>query len=86
MDLHLVLKHKWYDMIADGVKPEEYRKIGDFWESRLWRRREKFKRVVFHRGYTNTTMTKTITQIVCTTGRPEWGAEQGTMYYVIRFE
>ena len=29
--LHLVLKHKWYDMIARGEKKEEYRSISSFW-------------------------------------------------------
>ena len=33
--LHLVLKGKWYDMIASGVKTEEYREIKPYWEKRL---------------------------------------------------
>lgn len=40
MTLDLVLKHKWYDMIASGEKREEYRDV-DTWAHRLlwWMRR-----------------------------------------------
>lgn len=33
--LSLVLKRKWFDMIASGEKTEEYREIKPYWESRL---------------------------------------------------
>lgn len=33
--LDLVLKGKWYDMIASGEKTEEYRAIKPYWEKRL---------------------------------------------------
>lgn len=33
--LHLVLKSKWFDMIADGVKNEEYREITEYWCRRI---------------------------------------------------
>lgn len=33
--LDLVVKHKWYDMIASGEKREEYREIKPYWEKRL---------------------------------------------------
>ena len=33
--LHLVLKGKWYDMIASGSKKEEYREIKPYWARRL---------------------------------------------------
>ncbi len=34
--LDLVLKHKWYDMIASGEKPDEYREITHHWMQRLF--------------------------------------------------
>lgn len=34
--LNLVLKHKWYDMIASDEKLEEYREITHHWMSRLF--------------------------------------------------
>lgn len=33
--LVLVLKKKWFDMIASGIKKEEYREIKDYWIRRL---------------------------------------------------
>lgn len=33
--LHLVLKRKWYDMIASGEKKEEYREMKPYWIRRL---------------------------------------------------
>ena len=108
--LDLVLKHKWYDMIAMGKKREEYRDITPHWTQRIARRcsscQEKgavkrclvdcdglkydkrlfinFNRVRFHRGYTSTTITFAVREVVIDTGRPEWGAEPGKQYYVIR--
>lgn len=35
MTLDLVLKHKWYDLIACGKKREEYREIKPYWVKRL---------------------------------------------------
>ena len=33
--LHLVLKRKWWDMIASGEKREEYREVCHYWATRL---------------------------------------------------
>lgn len=33
--IHLPIKRKWFDMIASGVKKEEYREIKKHWVSRL---------------------------------------------------
>lgn len=33
--LHLVLKSHWYDLIASGIKTEEYREIKPYWQKRL---------------------------------------------------
>ena len=33
--LDLVLKRKWYDMIASGEKTEEYREIKPYWIMRM---------------------------------------------------
>jgi hypothetical protein len=33
--LHLTLKKNWFDLIASGVKKEEYREIKPFWAVRL---------------------------------------------------
>lgn len=36
--LHLVLKSQWYDMIKNGIKEEEYREIGQYWFTRIFRK------------------------------------------------
>lgn len=33
--LHLILKKKWFDMIASGEKKEEYREVKPYWVQRL---------------------------------------------------
>ena len=38
--LHVVVKHKWYEMQACGEKTEEYREITPYWYSRLYRRKK----------------------------------------------
>lgn len=38
--LDLILKGKWYDMIASGEKPEEYRDIKPYWIKRIMRCRK----------------------------------------------
>lgn len=99
--LHLILKRKWYDMIASGEKKEEYRKITSYWMKRLCDNVtcnfnvgtgeikvqgeiKNFDTVCFHRGYTETTMSFEIKNIVTDTGIPEWGAEPGKQYFVIK--
>ena len=81
--LDLVLKYKWYDMIESGEKPEEYRDI------QKWRKRiigKPFTHVRFHRGYTSRVMYKRIESISVGTGNPDWGAEPGVKYLVIKFK
>lgn len=79
--LHLVIKRKWYDMIASGKKIEEYREITPYWANRLFKG---YTHVCFHRGYTNQIMRFAIKEIIEDTGKEEWGAERGKTYYVIK--
>ena len=80
--LFLPLKKEWYDMIESGVKLEEYREIKDFWFKRLTNK--DFKYVQFSYGYTKRTMTFICDGIEIGTGKPEWGAEPGKNYFVIK--
>ena len=110
--LHLVLKRKWWDMIASGEKREEYREVCHYWAARLldsrysWYSRntdyphdyvgwlclklsqksiafKNYENVCFHLGYTNTTMTYTVKDMLVRRGRKEWGAEPNKEYFVI---
>lgn len=80
-ELHLVLKHKWYDMIASGEKKVEYRDLKDYYRKKFYNKN--YTHVVFHKGYTNETMTFRIEGIGIGEGKPEWGAEKGKNYYKI---
>ncbi len=69
--LHLVLKYQWYDMIASGIKREEYRDIK--WLKRL--QKHNYKKICFHRGYSSTTLTFDIDNIALGIGgHKDWGA------------
>ena len=88
--LPLVLKSKWYDMIASGEKREEYRDFKPFWRKRLekwWTRKpgDTRKRVVaFSRGYRKADMFFVVISSCMTdgSGKPEWG-EPDTPHWVI---
>lgn len=87
--LPLVLKGKWYDMIASGEKKEEYRDYGAYWANRLHnflcRSREKIAIVSFSKGYKKAGMFFRIEDISKTIDciNPEWG-EPTSQHYVIR--
>lgn len=51
--LPLVLKGKWFDMIASGKKREEYRDATWYWDVRIhnWLAQKKVHVVEFRRGY-----------------------------------
>lgn len=70
--LDLVLKHKWFDMIALGIKNEEYREDNEYWNKRL--DGKEYKYIRFHRGYTSTTITRTLVKKRKGLGKKDWGA------------
>lgn len=84
MTLHLVLKSKWYDMIASGEKKEEYRAITPYWTKRIWDKDPRVSDVIFHRGYTSETICFAVDGITQEEGMEEWGADPGVTYYVIK--
>lgn len=84
--LDLVLKGKWYDMIAGGGKREEYRDLSRHWVSRIWYNKDKIKAVRFHRGYTSTTMTLEVKEITVGMGNPQWGAPTDRDVIIIKLE
>jgi hypothetical protein len=86
--LPLVLKGKWYDMIASGEKKEEYRDRGAYWHKRihsfLERSNNKVTVVSFARGYKKATMffKFRLPVIKFYSHHPEWG-EPERPHYVI---
>lgn len=80
--LYLPLKKEWYQLIEKGIKLEDYRKMNDYWFKRL--SNKEYKYVRFSYGYTKRTMTFECKGIVWDTGNPEWGAEPGEVYFIIK--
>jgi len=82
---HLVLKHKWFEMIKSGKKREEYRRITSYWLKRIpfW---SDFDIVVFHDGYTSITIEYEITDVTIGYGNPDIGAPVGEEVLIIKFK
>jgi len=47
--LHLTLKRKWFDLIASGKKPVDYREYKPYWVKRLVGK--EFQEIHFRNGY-----------------------------------
>lgn len=92
--LPLVLKGKWYDMIASGEKKEEYRDIKPYWRKRIIKIKDKINAtsdktmvIAFSRGYQKQDMFFVCNVIIPayegrTRRKIEWG-EPETPHYVI---
>lgn len=79
--LDLVVTYRWYDMILEGIKREEYRDIGK-WRKRIVGRQ--YTHVRFRRGYTSTCQIFRIDRITSGIGREDWGAPQDRKVLIIR--
>lgn len=84
--LHLILKKKWFDLISNGIKTEEYRERTPYWKKRIWDKRKKIRTVCFHCGYTNKVYYADVDNITTGTGKESWGAEQGKEYYILKLK
>lgn len=86
--LPLVLKRRWYDMIASGEKKEEYREYKEFWIKRIekWQDsriseitpplEQKIDVIAFSRGYRKADLFFVCDRILIKEGpplHPEWG-------------
>jgi len=92
--LILPIKKQWYDLILSGEKKEEYREIKPYYRSRL--KNEGFLDqyglpdlwqdwVLFRNGYSKSSPSfEALCTVDIRTGRPEWGAEPGKEYYVLK--
>ena len=94
--LVLPIKKKWFDMIASGIKKEEYREIKPYYDSRFKRhlpRHTNFRNeyiaadffIVFRNGYNyNSPSIKCRCVVEVGTGKKEWGAEESKEYYILK--
>lgn len=81
--IHLVLKYKWFDMIASGRKSEEYREIKPYYERLKYLKKD--DRVVFHRGYTNVCVEAVVNYCIQGSGIKSWGGDPNKLTWVIGF-
>ena len=93
--LILPIKKKWYDMLLSGEKKEEYREMSPYYRARFMNaglldqfglEEEKVVELFkFQNGYSKSSayfIAKCSLSIK--TGNPEWGAEPGKEYYVLK--
>ena len=95
--LPLVLKKKWYDLVASGIKKEEYRDFKPFWESRIERCLSKCNAdkahpkplvVAFSLGYKKADMffVTQVSGIERGTCHSEWGEPESPHYIISLLE
>ena len=89
--LTLPIKKKWFDMIASGVKTEEYREMTPYYQVRfanLWKLdpfNGPIREIRFRNGYAgNSPSFVAKCSLKTGTGRGEWGAEPGKKYYILK--
>lgn len=81
--LHLTLQKKWFDMISQGVKREEYRELKPYWHKRL---NKTYDAIKFRNGYSKNSPTVMVElkEILIGLGVVEWGAPEGEKVYILR--
>ncbi len=94
--LTLPIKQKWFDMIVEHDKREEYRAVTEYWRKRLISEAARqgliypFRgmKVRIRAGYRkNADMAElTLYGITVGEGLQEWGAEPGVEYYRLQIE
>lgn len=89
--LTLPIKKKWFEMIRNGVKLEEYREIKPYYKKRfekLWQGSliggDAEREIMFRNGYRSDSPSLIAgCKLRIGEGRPEWGAEEGKNYYIL---
>ena len=96
--LSLILKGKWYDLIASGVKREEYRVATQYWQKRIenWVLSNKPNHIIeFRRGYRRDAPRMAFSAMAIIKDRlrwfgmrqaddhPEWGEPRGLHFVLV---
>lgn len=91
--LVLPIKRKWFDLILDEIKKEEYREMKPFYTTRFvnagllnadLKPSGEAKYVLFRNGYSAKSRTiKALVRLTVGEGRQEWGAASGKKYYIL---
>jgi hypothetical protein len=79
MMLHLTIKKKWFDMIAAGIKREEYREIKPHWDKQI---NKPHNVIRMRNGYSKDSPVLEVELLGVTrgVGRAEWGAPECEVY------
>lgn len=91
--LHLVLTEKWFEMINQEIKTDEYRSLTDFWCRRFYDYAKateddlpfkEFDVVEFQHGYSKTArrMIVEFKGFDLGTGKPEWGGSSEVVFII----
>lgn len=83
--LTLPIKKKWFDLIENGKKQEEYRDYDNYYKQRLLKHvgRGPFD-ILLRNGYASDSPTlRCKVSVSIGTGKKEWGAEEGKYYFVL---
>ena len=92
--LTLPIKKKWFDMIVRGEKKEEYREITPYYTTRFMsiglldengNATENEACITLRNGYgRNRPEVTVLVTLFKSAGLPQWGAEEGKIYYALR--
>ena len=84
--LTLPIKRKWFDMIADGKKKEEYRDFTEYYKSRFkkYAAKSEFK-IRFRAGYrADSPLMECVVSLYVDSGKEEWGAPRDWRGFVLK--
>lgn len=87
--LTLTIKKKWFDMIKNGIKKEEYREINKYYDSRFDKhfyidRVLTPNYIIFRNGYKkDSPKIKCLCSLAQGFGKEEWGAILEHGYYIL---
>ena len=87
--LYVPIKIQWLQMIADGIKKEEYREIKPYWTNRFTVDGlvlVDYHTVVYHGYGQYMPVACDVVDIRIGTGREEWGAVPGEKYYITEID
>lgn len=87
--LILPIKKKWFDMITNGEKKEEYRDLKPYYHTRIknifgFDYKNKQVEIVFRNGYGHSSPSvKCLCKLEVGEGKKEWGAKPKKRYYIL---
>ena len=87
VEIYPITSH-WFNEIASGRKPEEYRDYKDFYKKRFEKYAGKDRFAIgFRAGYRpHSPLMVCLVSLYVGRGNPNWGAVPGKLYFVLKIE